>query len=470
MNSYIYEYYKLLVGFELFRSTARDLSFFLSNEGVIYSTIVYSLILFVILPYVLYRFSIDYLKGLKLKKNLHHDDLREIGLFRQKFKTSHSPTGQLQKILVSEFIQVEKQDNYYAFKKYNKKFCVDDFERLRPNLEHIFNIEISLINSLHQKYGQPEVRVYFNAYPEVLEMDSMPNLSPWQIWFGLNGLKENIIIDTKNDFKNCWLILSPKGGGKSILIRGIIHSFFKKFPTKIHDLIIIDGKGTDFIDFKKKHGAKIYDPTDLNQFRSIVNLLENYIKELDQFRLLLQEKEIQVNHWNDLDGIIETPTPLFIVFDEFSDYCSKPSNPIKETKEMTLDQREQLERQKLIIKISGQLNKLAKLYRPTGTILIGSSQDSRSTQYLLDFTNFKDMILSRQNQTQSTALCGDSKIATSGDLRDGRFIYVSEKVEKFQAPFYRLPKINLEKIKTNNEKESNSLITKEDLHSSVIAQ
>jgi hypothetical protein len=99
---------------------------------------------------------------------------------------------------------------------------------------------------------------------------------------------------------------------------------------------------------------------------------------------------------------------------------------------------------------------ITELYRVSGTVIIGSTQDSRSTTYQFDFTNFKELLISKQNQTQSVALTGCSKMATDKTLTNGQFIYISESIKKIKMPYAKLPKKEFKNESKQAKKQKNN--------------
>lgn len=375
------------------------------------------------------------------KIKYHYKELRELGFFQESKKTFSDPKGVIREKTVKAKIKVYWKGNKLIFSKYNLSFSKKDFEARKENLEHLFSKKIEEISTEKPFlfWQQKRIILHTEAFKDVLPFSECPKLKVGQIWLGKDGLSRDVVIDTIKDFQSTLLIVSHKGSGKSVLIRTIVKSFFKSLKEtgrlEEYQLIFIDAKMTDFLDLIEEYQAKTFNPVFSEELKECVDFLSENKTRVDEYRRYLQTEKISLRHWDEAKGldISEPPKKLLIVIDEAKQFLAVRES-LKITKDSSEDEKALKERYDLEKKLAFLINNIAEIQRPTGNILLISSQDSRATTYAFDFTNFKTMILGQQNQAQSHALTG-SNIAEDKTLRNGKFIFVGDgEVKKIQAP------------------------------------
>lgn len=313
--------------------------------------------------------------------------------------------------------KINYKNGYLFFSHYNPSIIgkIQNPEFLN-SLEAIYHRkfirgEIAKIKFLGMFMQAPLV-FYFEHLPEKLTLKDKPENAKYpNIWFGRDVQNRDVIVNQEN--AHATLILGRAGSGKGILARTLI----KQYPN--HRKIIIDDKGSDFLDLSNE----IYNPTDTAQFKGAVEKIEEYVSECDEFKLELQRNNIQVNHWN---RIKNKPTPYLIMMDEMSQYLKLEKNGDKD-------------REELKARLIKSVSKILQLYRVSGTVVIGMSQSSNQSDYDISFNNFATRVYSRQNAQQSVNLIG-SHVLNDQELFAGVFYIHAPLIEtKFKAPFNALP-------------------------------
>ena len=366
-------------------------------------------------------------------------ELEALGLAKEKtqfIRDKENPN--LKKQVVKRTLKIKKTKSKITFFEYNPAFGLADFEGLKDRLETIYNIKIDYISKEKPPFflfwKQTKIVIHFNSLKPYL-IDKVPKLKKGEIFAGFNSIKEPCILDTIEDCENTLLILGQKGSGKSVLARSIIYSFFEAYQKQEHELLIVDYKGgNDFYDLAEKYKATIINPSTIEGLKKIVGFFETNKREFEKFARELETQKISLKHF-DLAKTkgLNQPRKYFFVMDEAKQYLANVKEP-KVSKDPTDDEREELEKFKLKKRLSLLIDNFTDTQRVSGSVLLILSQDSRSGEYLFNFTNFKTMFISQQNKAQSIALTG-SNIAEDKDLKKGKFIAIANgKIEKIQSP------------------------------------
>lgn len=360
---------------------------------------------------------------LKLKIQFKRSKLEALGFWENQTQPDHT----IKKIPPKGYFSTQK--GCLVFTKYNptviSKIESPDFIN---SLSAIYNKKFTLGQVEHKSFfkmfGQAELKFYYENLPTNLKFKDIPKTAGYpNVWFGRNTKNQDILIN----LENCHgiLCLGRAGSGKSQIARSILG----QFPE--HQKIIIDDKGTDYLDLKIKH---FYNPTDLEEFKTAIELIEEYLKECEEYKLKLKRNGIQVSHWNQLK---DRPHPKIILLDEMSQY-------------MKLNKTGDKEKEQLKNRLITAIEKLLQLYRVSGTVIVGMSQSSNASDYDISFNNFSVRIYSKQNAQQSVNLVG-SHILNDQDLFSGVFYLTSPKTEeKFKAPFYPLEGNTTNQSQINN--------------------
>lgn len=372
----------------------------------------------------------------------HLKDLKALGFYRDETKEVRNEKTGLRERRVSSKIKVCWKGNKLIFSKYNRAFSLNDFERLKPNLEILFDKKIELIKFEKQFWSsQPRAVLITEAFPEKFLLSQRPKLKVGQIFLGIDALSNFVILEAIKDFECCLIVLSPKGGGKSVLLNGIITSFFETLEennrSNEYELIVIDNKGTDFIDVIKRFNGSYYQPFNIDDLRALVEKLKITKKEIEDTLAHLKANGISVRHWDEIrNGKIDFPVPSkkFIFYDEFKAYFGSGKSAPKLSKEPSEDELLQQEKFLLIRELGNLTNFFAEQCRSTGVILCCASQSPNKSDYdYPDFINFLG-IYGKCNQQQSIQLVGDSSL-NDPSLTRGKFVLRDENGNRrFLAP------------------------------------
>lgn len=384
-----------------------------------------------------------------LSRRYHYKELKALGLFRETTKTfTDSISGVVKERIVQSSVKVRWQKNKLVFYRYNLAFSVNQFEALRPNLEHIFQKKIEAISSEKSwlPFCQPHIILHTEAFKDVLLLDEAPkDLKPGQYWPGISSLGKNIVLDAVEKFQFSFGVYGQAANGKGNAIYSMVHTLSETWIEKTGELpykpIFLDAKGTDYIPMIKRYekwGARTFNPIFLDELREVVELLQVYKREVDDYRRFLSQKEISVAHWFEIKEkypeLPLPPKPYLIIADETAQYLS-PRSAVKITKDSSDEERELFERYQLEAKLAALLNSILQLFRSSGVVVFLANQASRETDLTIDRTNIRTLLIGQQNATMSRLLTG-SDIATDSTLVRGRFVFVGDGiVVKIQVPW-----------------------------------
>lgn len=383
--------------------------------------------------------------GLKFYRHrkYHLKDLRALGFYRDEIKDVKNEKTGLRERRISSSIKVFWKNNKLIFSKYNRAFGLTDFERLKPNLETLFNKKIELISHERQWLSsQPKIILHTEAFPEKFHISQRPKLKVGQIYLGVDALSKSVILEGIENFENTLLVLAPKGSGKSVLINGIINSFFDTLAennrANEYELIIADNKGTDFIGAVDKFKGSYYQPFNLDDLRELVGKLTRNKLQIEATLAYLKAKKISPRHWDEIrNGQIDFPVPpkLFLVFDEMKAYFGSGKQAPKLPKDPSPEELARKEKYDLLQELGHLTNFFAEQCRSTGVILVCASQSPNKSDYEFpSFTNFPIMVLGQANQQQSIQLIGDSSL-NDNSLTRGKFVVRDEiGARRFLAP------------------------------------
>lgn len=376
-------------------------------------------------------------------RKYHLKDLRALGFYRDEVKDVRNEKTGLRERRVSSTVKVFWKKNKLIFSTYNRAFGIADFQRLKPNLETLFNTKIELITHEKQWFSsQPKIIIHTEAFPERLLLSARPKLQVGQLFLGIDALVRSVLLEAIKHFENTLLILAPKGSGKSVLLIGIITSFFETLlehsRANEYELIIADNKGTDFIGVIDRFKGSYYQPFNIEDLRELVGRLTRQKIQIESTLAYLKANKISPRHWDEIrNGKIdfEVPPKLFLVFDEMKAYFGSGKQAPKMPKEPSAEELLRRERYDLLQELGHLTNFFAEQCRSTGIILICASQSPNKSDYEFpDFINFPVMVLGQANQQQSIQLIGDTSL-NDNSLTRGKFVIRDEVgVRRFLAP------------------------------------
>jgi len=384
----------------------------------------------------------------KIKNHFRYrmKDLKALGLYYEKKKLFIDPSTKVirEKVIASR-IKIYRDKNNIVLAKYNPKLAVLDFERLKEHLEHIWDKKIEHISVRNPRFPwrQREIVFHTESFKQTLAMTDCPrNLEVGQYWLGKNALGDDLILDLrKGDFSLG--IFALAGGGKGNSIMAVASSFLdtwiKNTGEQHYRVLILDAKGTDFHSLIKKYNAKSFNPIFLDELKEAVAVLEDYKKEIDEYRKYLADNGITISHWlkikDKYPDLKPTPKPFLIIADELSQYMT-PRPSVRITKESDDETIRLKEHYSLEEKLSSLLNSILQLFRSSGVFIILSNQTLKVEELTLQRTNIINFLLGRNSAQMSRLLVGDEKTLTDTTLKAGRFIFSGNgEVIKVQVPF-----------------------------------
>ena len=388
-------------------------------------------------------------RKLFIQSKYHHKELKALGFFREQTKTFVDPkTGVVRERIVKASLRVRWQKNKLIFSRYNLSFSQVDFERLKPNLEHIFRKKVEAISSEKSflPFLQSKIILHTEAFKDLLLIDEAPkNLKAGEYWLAKTSLGSDLVLDVVEKFQFSVGIFSPAGGGKGNAIYTAVSTLCDTWIEKTGELpykiVFLDPKGTDYLSLLKKYEkyeARTLNPIFLDELKIAVEVLQAYKKEVDEYRRLLANNGISVAHWFEIKTkhpeLPPAPKPYLIVLDETGQYLS-PRPTIKLTKESSDEERELHERYQLESKLASLINSILQLFRSSGVVVLLANQASREGDLTIDRTNIRTVLVGQQNAVMSRLLTG-SDIATDSTLVRGKFVFAGDgQVVKVQVPW-----------------------------------
>ncbi len=376
-------------------------------------------------------------------RKYHLKELKALGLYQDETKDVMNEKTGLKERRVSSKIKVYWKGNKLIFSKYNRAYGIKNFENLKPNLETLFGKKIELITHEKQFWSSlPRIILHTESFPEKYLLSQRPKLNVGQLFLGVDALNRPVILEAIKDFTNTVICLAPKGSGKSVLINGMIKSFFETLEEykrqDEYQLIIADNKGTDFIEVADRFKGSYYQPFNLKDLRELVGRLRQHKDEIEGTLEFLRAKKISVAHW-DLIRTQETmfyvPPKVFLVIDEGKSIFGSGKQAPKLSKEPTADELARREKYDLTQEFGHLVNFFAESCRSTGVIIIFASQSPNKSDYdFPDFINFNTMCLGQCNAQQSIQLIGDTSL-NDNTLTRGKFVIRDEiGTRRFLAP------------------------------------
>lgn len=373
-------------------------------------------------------------------------DLKALGIYHEKKKRFIDPaTKVIREKVVASRLKIYQDKNNIVLAKYNPSMAVPDFERLKENLEHIWDKKIEHISARKPKlpWRQREIVFHTESFNRTLAMTDCPqSLEVGQYWLGKDALGDNLSLDLrKGDFSLG--IFALAGGGKGNSIMAVASSFLdtwiKHTGEQFYRVLILDAKGTDFHSLIKKYNAKSLNPIFLDELEEAVATLETYKKEIDEYRKYLADNSITISHWlkikDKYPNLKPIPRPYLIIADELSQYMTPRPN-IRITKDSDEEEIKLKRHYELEAKLSALLNSILQLFRSSGVFVILSNQTLKVEELTLQRTNIINFLLGRNSAQMSRLLVGDEKTLTDTTLKAGRFIFLGNGlVIKVQVPF-----------------------------------
>ncbi len=327
-------------------------------------------------------------------RKYHLKDLKALGFYRDEVKDIRNEKSGLRERRISSSIKVFWKSNKLVFTKYNRAFGVADFQRLKPNLETLFHTKIELLTFEKQWFSsQPKIIIHTEAFPAKYLLSERPKLKVGQLFLGIDALIRTVILEAIKKFENTLLVLAPKGSGKSVLLNGIITSFYETLvenkKENDYELIIVDNKGTDFIGVVDKFNGSYYQPFNIDDLRQLVGRLTRQKIQIEATLAYLKSNRISPQHWDEIrNGRIDFPVPpkLFLVFDEMKAYFGSGKQAPKLPKDPSPEELVRKEKYDLLQELGHLTNFFAEQCRSTGIILICASQSPNKSDY--DYPDF----------------------------------------------------------------------------------
>ena len=376
-------------------------------------------------------------------RKYHLKELKALGLYQDDTKDVMNEKTGLKERRVSSKIKVYWKRNKLIFSKYNRAYGIKNFEGLKPNLETLFGKKIELITYEKQFWSSlPRIIIHTESFPENFLLSQRPKLNVGQLFLGVDALNRPVILETIKDFSNTVICLAPKGSGKSVLINGMITSFFETLEEHNqqdkYQLIIADNKGTDFIEVADRFKGSYYQPFNLKDLRELVGRLIQHKEEIEGTLEFLRAKKMSPRHWDELrteDAKFYMPPKVFLVIDEGKNIFGSGKSVPKLSKEPTADELVRKEKYDLIQEFGHLVNYFAESCRSTGVVIIFASQSPNKGDYdFPDFINFNIMCLGQCNAQQSIQLIGDTSL-NDNTLTRGKFVIRDEMgARRFLAP------------------------------------
>lgn len=376
-------------------------------------------------------------------RKYHLKELKALGLYQDHTKDVMNEKTGLKERRISSKIKVYWKSNKLIFSKYNRAFGIKNFENLKPNLETLFGKKIELITHEKQWWSsQPKIILHTEAFPEKFLLSERPKLNVGQLFLGVDALNRPVILETIKDFINTVICLAPKGSGKSVLINGMITSFFETLEEHgeqdKYQLIIADNKGTDFIEVADRFKGSYYQPFNLKDLRELVGRLRQHKEEIEATLEFLRANKISPRHWDELrtvDTKFYVPPKYFLVIDEGKGIFGSGKKEPKLSKEPTADELVRKEKYSLTQEFGQLVDYFAESCRSTGVVIIFASQSPNKSDYdYPDFYNFNVMVLGQCNAQQSIQLIGDTSL-NDNTLTRGKFVIRDELgARRFLAP------------------------------------
>lgn len=376
-------------------------------------------------------------------RKYHLKELKALGLYQDETKDVMNEKTGLKERRVSSKIKVYWKGNKLIFSKYNRAYGIKNFENLKANLETLFGKKIELITHEKQFFSSlPRIVLHTESFPEKFLLSQRPKLNVGQLFLGVDALNRPVILEAIKDFLSAILILAPRGSGKSVLINGMIISFFETLETNgrldEYELIIADNKGTDFIEVADRFKGSYYQPFNLKDLRELVGRLRQHKAEVESTLEFLKANRISPRHWDELrteEAKFYVPKKLFLVLDEMKQYFGSGKQAPKLSKEPTDDELALKERFDLTREFGQIVNWLVEQTRSVGSVICGASQSPNKSDYdYPDFINFPVMILGQTNAQQSIQLIGDTSL-NDNTLTRGKFVIRDEiGTRRFLAP------------------------------------
>lgn len=231
--------------------------------------------------------------------------LKALGIYHDRKKRFIDPTTKaIREKVVSSRLKIYQDKNNIVLAEYNPSMAVPDFERLKEHLEHIWAKKIDHVSARKPRlpWRQREIVFHVESFNQSLKMSDCPNnLECGQYWIGKTARSADLILDLlKGDFSLG--IFALAGGGKGNSIMAVVSSFLDTWiqhtGEHLYRVLILDAKGTDFHALLRKYnGAKTLNPIFLDELKGAVTILENYKKEIDDYRKYLADNEITISHW-----------------------------------------------------------------------------------------------------------------------------------------------------------------------------
>jgi hypothetical protein len=376
-------------------------------------------------------------------RKYHLKELKALGLYQDETQEVMNEKTGLKEQRISSNLKVYWKGNKLIFSKYNRAFGIKNFENLKSNFETLFGKKIELITHENQWWSsQPKIILHTEAFPKNYLLEQRPKLNVGQLFLGVDALNRPVILETIKEHTNTVVCFAPKGSGKSVLINGMLTSFFETLEENgrldEYELIIADNKGTDFIEVADRFKGSYYQPFNLKDLRELVGRLRQYKEEIERTLIFLRENKISVAHWDELrtkDTKFYVPKKLVWVIDEGKSIFGSGRSAPKLSKEPTEEELARKEKYDLTQECGMLLDYFAQSGRSTGLLLIFASQSPNKSDYdYPDFLNFPVMVLGQTNAQQSIQLIGDTSL-NDNTLTRGKFVIRDEiGVRRFLAP------------------------------------
>lgn len=307
----------------------------------------------------------------KLKKlidryRFKHSQLRQLNLLEIREEVVHdSEKGVVikkQKVIQPK-IYWRNNKSQLVFENYKITASVNDFERVKDKLEHLFlkpNESFFEIKAEPKFFSFQQKRIIlFKSTVDInLELYKKPpkqiEIYTARLGRSINDSKKSVILDFK---RNPFLkLIGPTGSSKTNLSLSILSDLTFHEKAKNLQIIFVSAKPEEHSDLPFRN-FKYISGFDLDSIETVLNDIEN--KVLDSKRLLTEQKH-KVSHF--LDSKIDLPfKPTILVLDDCAVYL-KIENYVDKDKKDTAK------------RINSKLNEMSNYFRSAGLIIIASVQ------------------------------------------------------------------------------------------------